>query len=79
MPPATFERLCQRLLREAGFTKVEVTGQSGDGGIDGKGVLRVNLLSFQVIFQCKRWQGLVGSSVVRDFRWGAWSGGLTRA
>jgi restriction system protein len=66
--PAAFERLCQRLLREAGFTRVEVTGKSGDGGIDGAGVLRMNLLSFQVIFQCKRWQGSVGSSVVRDFR-----------
>lgn len=28
----------------------------------------MNLLSFQVIFQCKRWQGSVGSSTVRDFR-----------
>lgn len=68
MHPSAFERLCQRLLREAGFTKVEVTGKTGDGGIDGTGVLRMNLLSFQVIFQCKRWQGSVGSSTVRDFR-----------
>lgn len=68
MDPSAFERLCQRLLREAGFIKVEVTGRSGDGGIDGTGVLRMNLLSFQVIFQCKRWQSSVGSSVVRDFR-----------
>ena len=68
MPPDAFERLCQRLLREAGFTKVEVTGKSGDGGIDGIGVLRVRLVSFQVLFQCKRWKGSVGSSVVRDFR-----------
>ncbi len=68
MPPDAFERLCQRLLREAGFTKVEVTGRSGDGGIDGHGILRVNLVSFQVLFQSKRWRGSVGSSVVRDFR-----------
>ncbi|MGE0045220.1 MAG: restriction endonuclease [Hyphomonadaceae bacterium] len=68
MPPAAFERLAQRLLRESGFTKVEVTGKSGDGGIDGIGVLRVNLVSFQVLFQCKRWQSSVGPSVVRDFR-----------
>lgn len=68
MAPDAFERLCQRVLREAGFTKVEVTGRSGDGGIDGNGVLRVNLISFQVIFQCKRYSGSVGSSVVRDFR-----------
>lgn len=63
-----FERLAQRVLREAGFLKVEVTGRSGDGGIDGIGVLRVNLLSFQVLFQCKRYQGSVGSGALRDFR-----------
>ncbi|WP_412505977.1 restriction endonuclease [Roseovarius sp. SYSU LYC5161] len=63
-----FERLAQRLLREAGFTKVEVRGKAGDGGIDGVGVLRVNLVSFQVYFQCKKWQGSVGSKEIRDFR-----------
>ncbi|HEX5165915.1 MAG TPA: restriction endonuclease [Thermomicrobiales bacterium] len=66
--PATFERLCQRVLRESGFTKVEVTGRSGDGGIDGIGVLRVSLLSFHVYFQCKRYRGSVGASAIRDFR-----------
>lgn len=66
--PDAFERLAQRLLRESGFIKVEVTGRSGDGGIDGTGVLRVNLLSFHVLFQCKRYNGTVGASVVRDFR-----------
>jgi restriction system protein len=68
MNPKAFERLAQRLLREAGFTKVEVRGKSGDGGIDGVGVLRVNLVSFQVFFQCKRWKGSVGASEIRDFR-----------
>ncbi len=68
MHPAAFERLCQRVLREKGFAKVEVTGRSGDGGIDGTGILRVNLLSFHVLFQCKRYAGSVGSGVVRDFR-----------
>lgn len=68
MAPDGFERLAQRLLREAGFTKVEVRGKSGDGGIDGVGVLRVNLVSFQVYFQCKRWKGSVGSKEIRDFR-----------
>lgn len=68
MEPSAFERLSQRLLREAGFTKVEVRGKSGDGGIDGVGVLRVNLVSFQIYFQCKRWKGSVGSKEIRDFR-----------
>lgn len=71
MTPAAFERLCQRLLRESGFIQVEVTGRSGDGGIDGHGVVRLaGLLSFPVIFQCKRYQNsnAISSSVVRDFR-----------
>ena len=68
LKPAAFERLCQRILRESGFTKVEVTGRSGDGGIDGAGVLRVNLISFRVRFQCKRYKGSVPPREIRDFR-----------
>ena len=68
MDPSAFERLSQRLLRESGFVKVEVRGKTGDGGIDGLGVLRVNLVSFQVYFQCKRYKGSVGSKEIRDFR-----------
>jgi restriction system protein len=69
LPPAGFERLCQRLLREAGFKKVIVTGRSGDGGIDGEGILEVNpLMSFKVLFQSKRYDKSVSSSQVRDFR-----------
>lgn len=74
LPPSGFERLSQRLLREAGFTQVVVTGQSGDGGIDGHGTLQINpLVSFKVLFQCKRYQGSVSASQVRDFR-GAMAG-----
>ena len=74
MPPSGFERLSQRLLRESGFQQVAVTGRSGDGGIDGVGVLQVNpFVSFNVLFQCKRYQGAVSPSQVRDFR-GAMAG-----
>ena len=67
--PSAFERLIQRLLRESGFSQVEVTGRSGDGGIDGRGIMRLGgMMSFQVIFQCKRWKNSVGASIVRDFR-----------
>ncbi|HMR49846.1 MAG TPA: restriction endonuclease [Arachnia sp.] len=66
--PAQFERLAQRLLREAGFESVKVTGQSGDQGIDGVGVYRLGLLTFPVFFQCKRYAGNVGAGAVRDFR-----------
>ncbi len=69
LPPSGFERLCQRLLREHGFEQVIVTGKSGDGGIDGIGILQVNkFVSFTVLFQCKRYQGAVTPSQVRDFR-----------
>ena len=69
LEPAQFERLAQRLLRESGFTQVEVTGRSGDGGIDGKGIIKVaGLISFHAMFQCKRYQGSVSPSHIRDFR-----------
>jgi restriction system protein len=69
LTPSGFERFCQRLLREAGFQNVVVTGRSGDGGIDGMGILRVNtLVSFKVLFQCKRYRETVVPGQVRDFR-----------
>jgi len=67
--PDAFERLVQRLLRESGFVQVEVTGRTNDGGIDGKGIARIHgFMSFHVIFQCKRYQGSVTASNIRDFR-----------
>ena len=69
LSPDAFERLAQRILRESGFVQVEITGKTGDGGIDGKGIARINgLLSFYVMFQCKRYQGSVTAGQIRDFR-----------
>lgn len=69
LPAPGFERFCQRLLRESGFVQVVVTGRSGDGGLDGYGTLQVNpLVSFKVLFQCKRYSGSVTPAQVRDFR-----------
>lgn len=69
MDPYGFERLAQRVLRECGFSQVEVTKKSGDGGIDGTGKLKINgIFSFNVAFQCKRYSGQVGAPAVRDFR-----------
>lgn len=66
---ASFERLCQRILRELGFQNVEVTGKPNDGGIDGKGILQLGgILSFHVVFQAKRYKETVSPSVIRDFR-----------
>lgn len=73
MSPAGFERLAQRILREAGFQKVDVVGRAGDGGIDGRGLYRMSLVSFPIYFQCKRYAGSVPAGVVRDFR-GAMAG-----
>lgn len=74
LPAPGFERPCQRLLRESGFQHVTVTGRSGDGGLDGNGVVEVNpFVSFRVLFQCKRYSGTVTPAQVRDFR-GAMAG-----
>jgi len=69
LDPAGFERLVQRILRESGFIHVEVTGRTGDGGIDGKGIARIHgFMSFHVLFQCKRYKGSVAAGEIRDFR-----------
>lgn len=73
MDPDAFEHLAKRLLRSAGFINANVTGRSGDGGIDGVGVYRLSLVSFPVFFQCKRYKGSVTPDRVRDFR-GAMAG-----
>jgi restriction system protein len=66
---AGFERFCQGLLRESGFESVTVTGKSGDGGIDGIGILQVGpFVSFRVFFQCKKYAGSIGPDKIRDFR-----------
>jgi len=69
MSPDAFERLTQRMLRESGFVHVEITGRTGDGGIDGKGIARINgLMSFHIAFQCKKYKGSVGAPEIRNFR-----------
>ena len=76
LSPSSFEKLIQRILREKGFSQVEVTGRSSDGGIDGKGIAKINgILSFHIIFQCKKYQSKskVGAKEIRDFR-GAMAG-----
>jgi len=69
LEPSAFERLAQRILREAGFESVRVRGRSGDGGIDGEGVYRpLPLIGFQVYWQSKRYAGTVAAEDVRNFR-----------
>lgn len=79
LSPGGFERLSLRLLREAGFDRLEVTGRSNDGGVDGIGVLQVNeLVSFNVVFQCKKWANAVPPKEIRDLR-GAMAGRADKA
>jgi len=71
MDAFAFERLSKLLLRECGFTQVNVTKKSGDGGIDGTGKLKINgVFSFNIAFQCKRYKetSLIPASAIRDFR-----------
>jgi restriction system protein len=68
LAPQQFERFAASLLAAYGFAEVRVTGRSGDGGIDGRGRLKVGLAAMNVAFQCKRWQGQVGRPEVDKFR-----------
>lgn len=69
LSPAGFEKICKRLLTEVGIHDVEITGGSGDQGIDGTGVIKVNdVVGFNVIFQCKKYKDAVPPHHVRDFR-----------
>ena len=69
LSPSGFERLSMRLLREAGFERVNITGRSNDGGIDDVGVLQLNdLVSFNVVFQCKKWANPLPPKEIRDLR-----------
>ena len=68
LSPSGFENLCQRILREHGFENLQLTGGSNDKGIDGRGTWKMGLLSWDVIFQCKRYLDKVSSPDMQRFR-----------
>jgi restriction system protein len=69
LPAAGFEKLCKRLLTEIGINDITITGGSGDQGIDGKGIVKLNdVVSLNIVFQCKRYKETVSPHHVRDFR-----------
>lgn len=69
MPASGFEKLCKRLLTEVGINDITITGGSGDQGIDGKGLVKLNdVVSLNIVFQCKRYKETVSPHHVRDFR-----------
>ena len=64
-----FELVCKRLLTEIGIENVQIIGNPNDHGIDGTGILRINdVVSFTVIFQCKKYKDSVAPNYIRDFR-----------
>ena len=69
LTPRGFELICKRLLTEIGIENVQIIGGANDHGIDGNGIIRINdVVSFTVIFQCKRFKETVSPSYIRDFR-----------
>lgn len=69
LSPIGFEKLCKRLLTEIGIHDIVITGGSGDQGIDGIGLVKLNdVVSLNIVFQCKRYKDSVSPHYVRDFR-----------
>ncbi|MBU8892790.1 MAG: restriction endonuclease [Bacteroidales bacterium] len=69
LSPSGFEKLCKRLLTEIGIHDITITGGSGDQGIDGVGLVKLNdVVSLNIVFQCKRYKDIVSPHNVRDFR-----------
>ena len=69
LKPDGFEKICKRLLTEIKIHDIVITGRSGDQGIDGIGVIKLNdVVNFNIVFQCKRYKEVVAPHHVRDFR-----------
>ena len=68
LTPRQFELFGRKFLEAYGFVNLDVTDIGPDGGIDGFGRLKVGLATMNVAFQCKRWQGNVGSKEIQQFR-----------
>jgi restriction system protein len=67
--PFEFEELVSRLLAAIGFTEVEVTSRSKDGGIDVRGTLVVGeVVQTRLAVQVKRWKNNVQAPVIQQVR-----------
>lgn len=64
--PPLFESIIGQLLEKMRYGNPEVTGRSGDGGIDGTCSLDA-LGLVKLHFQAKRWKNQVGAREIRDF------------
>ena len=66
MSPKGFEEIIGALLKTTGFSEVQITQRSHDGGIDG--ICQHPVLKLAIPFQAKRWTGTVGVNEVSSFR-----------
>ena len=69
MNPTKFEELTGEVLRNLGFESVQVTGKTGDGGIDVTGELVVaGVIRNSVCVQVKRWRNNVQRGNISELR-----------
>lgn len=61
----SFEVKCLEVLRHRGL-EVQLTGRTGDGGIDIIARSHAPIAGGKYVVQCKDWRGSVGSPIVRD-------------
>jgi restriction system protein len=69
MPPHRFEQLVGETLKNLGFENIEVTGKTGDGGIDVRGELVVaGSIKNNITVQVKRWRNNVQRATIAELR-----------
>lgn len=69
MDSSKFEELSGEVLRKLGFENVQITGKTGDGGIDVTGELVVaGVIRNSVCVQVKRWRNNVQRSSISELR-----------
>ena len=62
MDGKTFEKACADILKHHGFSKVEITGRSGDGGVD----ILACKGNIKYAIQCKRYKNKLGNSSIQE-------------
>lgn len=69
MLPSKFEELSGEVLRNLGFENVEITGRTGDGGIDVAGELVVaGVIRNSICVQVKRWRNNIQRKSISELR-----------
>ena len=63
----SFEDICRRFLEKSGFSLISVTRRTKNG-FDGNGILRINFMSFRVLFRCRKSADSIDQSEIRTFR-----------